>query len=195
LKFSWAKLKYRSALQADDQSVFLAGARHFLSGISTEKLLIEREEAQVALLISLCPNLERLYLENPSTAAEKPRFVLDHLILEILHPKIRDGTMLQSLQTLTAVTSRMEGGQGGFRLPSIATFFLLPNLRRVHAAACFEPEDELFEHFDCKPSQSAVREIKFYRSAICPLGLSEMIRACKALEKFDCDWVSNKEGH
>jgi hypothetical protein len=193
-KCSWAKEKYRAALQSDDHSLFLAGARRFLGGISTEKMLIEREEAQVALLLSLCPNLERLYLENPSTPAEKPRFVLDHLVLEILHPKIRDGTMLQSLQSLTAITSRMEGGQGGFRLASIATFFFLPNLRYVQAAACFEPEDELFEHFECPPSQSAVREIKFHRSAICPLGLSEMIKACKALEQFDCDWVRKQKG-
>jgi hypothetical protein len=97
--------------------------------------------------------------------------------------------MLQSLETLTAVTSRMEGGQGGFRLSSIGTFFILPNLRTVRGVACFEPEDDLFVDFDCPTRTSTVREIRLLRSAICPLGLRQMISACKALDKFSCDWA------
>jgi hypothetical protein len=143
----------------------------------------------VALLISLCPKVVRLCLENPSTPDETPRFVLDYMILEILHPKIREGKTLQALESLTAVTARMEGSQGGFRLASIATFFHLPNLRKVRGVACFEPEDDLFTHFDCPPRHSAVRELDFIRSAICPLGLKEMLQACKAVEKFNNDWA------
>jgi hypothetical protein len=97
--------------------------------------------------------------------------------------------MLRSLKTLTAVTSRMEGGQGGFRLSSIGTFFVLPNLRFVRGVACFEPEDDLFTDFDCPTRTSTVREIRLLRSAICPLGLRQMITACKTLDKFTCDWA------
>jgi hypothetical protein len=97
--------------------------------------------------------------------------------------------MLQSLTILTAVTSRMEGGQGGFRLSSIGTFFVLPKLRLIRGVACFEPEDDLFTNFDCPDRTSNVREIRLFRSAICPLGLRQMITACKALDKFTCDWA------
>jgi hypothetical protein len=196
----WAKKKYRATLGYEDHDLFLAGSEHLLSagmlrnGLPTRDHLIEKEEAQVALLVSLCPNLKQMVFENPSMPSETPRFVLDHLILEILHPQIRDRKVLQSLETLTAVTERIEGGQGGFRLASIATFFLLPKLRRVKGVACFEPEDELFENFDCPVRTSSVRDLRLLRSAVCPKGLMQMIDACKALESFDCDWAGLNVG-
>jgi len=145
-------------------------------------------------LISLCPNVTHLHLENPSTKDEPPRFVLDHLVLDIIHPQIRKSAVLQNLRSLTAVTARLEGGQGGFRLASIATFFQLPNLRKVTAVACFEPEDELFKDFDYPGSTYSVRKIRVIRSSVCPLGLSQMIKSCKAVETFDCDWAGISVG-
>ncbi|KAF2430748.1 hypothetical protein EJ08DRAFT_733995 [Tothia fuscella] len=196
----WAKAEYRAKVHEDDEELFLAGSQHLLSpgllesGLPTLEHLMEKEEAQVALLISLCPNVKRFLLENPSTPTESPRFVLDYLVLQILHPQIRDGKLLQNLEYLTTVTERLEGGQGGFRLSSIATFFLLPNLRRVKGVACFEPEDDLFEDFECPIATSSVRELRFFRSAVCPKGLSQTIGACKALEVFGCDWAGLNVG-
>jgi hypothetical protein len=77
---SWAKQKYRATLHSDDQSLFISGAQHLLGEVPTKQQLIDHEEAQVAFLISLCPNLVQLYFENPTTPTETPRFVLDHMM-------------------------------------------------------------------------------------------------------------------
>lgn len=187
----WAKGRYNAALQLADHSLILAGARsqNLLGSLPSPQDIIDKEEAQVTLLVALCPNLIRLYFENPCTVHEKPRFSLDHMIMDIIHPQIHRGMMLQKLETLTAVTARLEGGQGGFRLSSIATFFRLPNLRIIRGVACMEPEDELFKDFDCPAGTSSVREIHLIRSAVCPVGLEQMIRACKKVEFFECDWA------
>jgi hypothetical protein len=147
-----------------------------------------------ALLIALARNLKLLHIENPTMEDEQPRFVLDHLVLSTLYPMIKLQAILQNLTTLHAVTARLEGGQGGFRLSSIATFFHLPNLRRVIGVACFEPEDDLFRDFNCPEKQSNVTDLNFVRSSICPLGLSQMLSACKAVESFDCDWAGFSVG-
>ena len=120
--------------------------------------------------------------------------MLDHLVLTSLYPKIKQGAILQNLTTLHAVTSRLEGGQGGFRLSSIATFFHLPNLKRIVGVACFEPEDDLFRDFDCPLGDSNVTDLTFIRSSICPLGLSQMLSACKIVENFDVDWAGLSVG-
>lgn len=192
---AWAKGSYDASLDHHDTLLFLHAARDLLTGSTASRdEMTKHEEAHAALLISLVPNLKTLYLENPTSADETPRFVFDHLILSILFPKIRVGAILQNLTTLYAVTSRLESGQGGFRLSSIATFFLLPNLRKVTGSACFEPEDELFEDFDCPIGSSCVSELTFVRSSICPIGVSQMLDACKAVEVLDCDWAGNSVG-
>jgi hypothetical protein len=185
----WAKANYNAVLGQDDQHMFLTAAYTLIGNHPLPDKIIGHEEAQAALLLALASDLKHLHLENPSLMDEPSRFGMDHLILDILDPNIREGKILQKLQKLTAVTARLEGGQGGFRLASIATFFQLPNLHSVTGVAGFEPEDPLFINFDRPERSSSVKEIKFLRSAICPLGLSQMIGACKSLEVFDSDWA------
>jgi hypothetical protein len=77
---SWAKQKYRATIDTNDQPLFISSAKHVLGDVATGEQLIENEEAQVAFLVSLCPNLVQLYFENPTTPTETPRFVLDHMM-------------------------------------------------------------------------------------------------------------------
>lgn len=193
---NWAKTKYDAKLGDDDEVLFYDAAKRMidLQDIPTSVEFKKREEAHAALLIALATNLKLLHIENPTTRDEQPRFVLDHLILTTLYPKIKDGAILQNLTTLHALTARLEGGQGGFRLSSIATFFHLPNLRHVVGVACFEPEDDLFRDFDCPLGESNVNDLTFVRSSICPLGLSQVLSACKKVENFDCDWAGLSVG-
>ncbi|QDS76402.1 hypothetical protein FKW77_003899 [Venturia effusa] len=190
----WAAVKYNASLESEDASRFFSAANNLIGDFVARDRLIEKEEAHAALLVALLPGLRHLHIENPNLVNEPARFGMDHLILDILQPQIEKGAILQELETLTAVTARLEGGQGGFRLASIASFFLLPKLRSVIGVACFEPEDELFVNFDPPRRSSAVRELRFRRSAICPLGLSEMLESCKAVEVFDCDWAGLSVG-
>jgi hypothetical protein len=193
---AWAKTKYHASLSSEDGALFYPVAKRLidLEETPSEDDFNAREEAHAALLIALASNLKLLHIENPTTKDEQPRFVLDHLILTALYPKIKDGSILQNLTTLHAVTARLEGGQGGFRLSSVATFFHLPNLRRVVGVACFEPEDDLFRDFDCPLGDSGVIDLNFVRSSICPLGLSQMLSACKKVVSFDCDWAGLSVG-
>jgi len=192
----WAKTEYNARLHNEDETLFYNAAKRLinLDELPTSEDFRQREEAHAALLIALATKLTLLHIENPTTQDEQPRFVLDHLILTTLYPAIKQGTILQNLTTLHALTSRLEGGQGGFRLSSIATFFKLPKLRRVIGVACFEPEDDLFRDFDCPLGQSNVSDLKFVRSSICPLGLSQILSACKKVESFDCDWAGLSVG-
>lgn len=190
----WAAVKYNVALEGEDASRFFSAANNLIGNLATRDSLIEKEEAYAALLIALVPGLKHLHIENPNLINEPPRFGMDHLILDILQPHIKTGKILQDLERLTAVTARLEGGQGGFRLASIASFFLLPKLRSVIGVACFEPEDALFVNFDPPRRSSHVRELRFLRSAICPLGLRKILESCKAIEIFDCDWAGLSVG-
>ncbi|KIW05133.1 uncharacterized protein PV09_03685 [Verruconis gallopava] len=192
----WAKEKYNATLHEDDKELFVSAARKYLhlNASPSHDDVWTREETHAALLIALSTNLKLLHLENPTTKDEQPRFVLDHLVLSSLFPKIKEQAILQNLTTLHAVTARLEGGQGGFRLSSIAPFFHLPNLRRVVGMACFEPEDDLYQDFDCPAGTSNVTDLSFIRSSICPIGLSQMLSACKAVESFDCDWAGLSVG-
>lgn len=190
----WAAVKYNATLEGDDTSRFFSAANNLIGNLSARDSLIKKEEAHAALLVALTPGLKHLHIENPNLVNEPSRFGMDYLILDILQPQIKKGRILQELERLTAVTARLEGGQGGFRLASIASFFLLPKLRSVIGVACFEPEDELFVNFDPPRRSSTVRELRFLRSAICPLGLSEMLESCKAVEIFDCDWAGLSVG-
>ncbi|KAE9962244.1 hypothetical protein BLS_000616 [Venturia inaequalis] len=185
----WAAIKYNATLEGKDASRFFSAANNLIGNLSARDSLIEKEEAHAALLVALVPGLKHLHIENPTLVNDTSRFGMDHLILDILQPQIKNGNILQDLERLTAVTARLEGGQGGFRLSSIASFFLLPKLRSVVGVACFEPEDDLFVNFDPPRRSSAVRELRFLRSAICPLGLNKILESCKAVETFDCDWA------
>jgi hypothetical protein len=191
----WAKMGYSATLDDADTNLFISAAQQALSmSANSQDDMCQYEEVQAALLIALATNLKLLRIENPTTEDEQPRFVLDHVVLSNLYPKIKQGAILQNLTTLHAVTARLEGGQGGFRLSSIAAFFHLPNLRRVVGVACFEPEDDLFRDFDCPFGESNVNDLSFVRSSICPLGLSQMLSTCKAVESFDCDWAGLSVG-
>jgi hypothetical protein len=190
----WAAVKYNATLQGEDNSSFLSMANNLIGNFSSQDSFIEQEEAHAALLVALVSDLKHLHIENPNLVNEPSRFGMDHLILDLLLPLIREGRILQKLENLTAVTARLEGGQGGFRLASIASFFLLPNLCSVTGVACFEPEDDLFVNFDRPRRFSTVRELRFLRSAICPLGLSEMLESCKTVEIFECDWAGLSVG-
>ncbi|TID13759.1 hypothetical protein E6O75_ATG01737 [Venturia nashicola] len=190
----WAAVKYNATLEGEDASRFFTAANNLIGNLSARDSLVQKEEAHAALLVALVPSLKHLHIENPNLVNEQSRFGMDHLILDILQPQIKSGKILQNLERLTAVTARMEGGQGGFRLSSIASFFLLPKLRSVIAVACFEPEDDLFVNFDPPRRSSAVRELRFLRSAICPLGLKKILECCRAVEIFDCDWAGLSVG-
>jgi hypothetical protein len=192
----WAKTKYRATLSDDDNELFFEAAQRLidLDEIPSQEEFRKREEVHAALLIALASNVKLLHLENPTLKDEQARFVLDHLVLTSIYSKLEQGTILQNLTTLHAVTSRLEGGQGGFRLSSIAPFFHLPKLRRVVAVACFEPEDDLFKDFNCPIGRSAVSDITFVRSSICPLGLSQVLNACKTVESLECDWAGLSVG-
>jgi hypothetical protein len=190
----WAKVKYNATLEAKDNSAFFSAANNLIGNLSSRDNIIHQEEAHAALLVALVTDLKHLHIENPNLVNEPSRFGMDHLILDILQPQIKNGTILQKLEKLTAVTARLEGGQGGFRLASIASFFLLPKIRSITGVACFEPEDDLFVNFDPPRRSSTVRELRFLRSAICPLGLSEMLDCCEAVEIFDCDWAGLSVG-
>lgn len=190
----WAAVKYNATIEGEDASRFFSAANNLIGNLSTRDSLIEKEEAHAALLVALVPGLKHLHIENPNLVNEPSRFGMDHLVIDILQPQIKRKRILQELERLTAVTARLEGGQGGFRLSSIASFFLLPKLRSVIGVACFEPEDDLFVNFDPPRRSSAVTELRFLRSAICPLGLSEMLESCKAVEIFDCDWAGLSVG-
>lgn len=190
----WAAIKYNAALEGEDSSAFLSAANNLIGDPSSLDRVFDQEEAHAALLIALASDLKHLHIENPNLVNEPSRFGMDHLILDILQPQIREGKVLQKLEKLTAVTARLEGGQGGFRLASIASFFLLPNLVSITGVACFEPEDDLFVNFDPPRRASNVKELRFLRSAICPLGLSQMLESCKVLQAFDCDWAGLSVG-
>lgn len=190
----WAAVKYNATLESADTPNFISAANHLLGHLAERDNLIEKEEAHAALLIALAPCLKHLHIENPNLVNEPSRFGMDHLILDILQPQIKRGTILQELEKLTAVTARLEGGQGGFRLASIASFFLLPKLRVVIGVACFDPEDDLAVNFDPPRRSSTVRELRFLRSAICPRGLSEVLNCCKEVEIFACDWAGLSVG-
>lgn len=193
---NWAKTRYRARLNDDDNELFFEAAQRLvdLDELPSEEDFREREEAHAALLIALARNVKFLHLENPTSKDEQARFSLDHLVLTPLYSKLKQGSILQKLTTFHALTSRLEGGQGGFRLSTIAAFFHLPKLQRVVALACFEPEDDLFKDFDCPIGESAVSDITFVRSSICPLALSQVLSACKTVESLDCDWAGLSVG-
>lgn len=186
----WASQHYGSALEAADHlAILTAGTPLHSNTPALTESLIRDEEAQVALLLSLVQNLTHLYIENPNTAIETPRFRTDHQLMTMLDRGIRAGAVLQNLRTLVATSARLEGGQGGFRLSAIAPFFRLPNLHTFKGNVCHEPEDGLFAGFDCPARSSAVTKLGFEHSAICPAALRLMIGACARLEHFACDWA------
>jgi F-box-like len=186
----WAKMSYLPTLLSPDRHPFL-NASNLLQGIddSQRSIIIEQEEAQAALLLCLLTNIKRLTIENPVSAVSQPRFRMDHLTLSLLQPHIERGTALQKLSHLHATTNRLEGGQAGFRLSAVSGFFRLPELTKVTGVMCHEPEDADFIGFDCPPGTSSVRHIAFERSAICPAGHRLMLRACKCVQVFECDWA------
>ncbi|KAF2399027.1 hypothetical protein EJ06DRAFT_557542 [Trichodelitschia bisporula] len=195
---AWATGNYNPALPSRDHASFIRAAAPLLETqqhrARTKTALLTQEEAQAALLLTLTTHLTDLTLENPVAATERPRFVLDHLVLTLLHPVIKAGRALQALRRLKAVSTRMEGGQGGFRLSSIAPFFHLPRLEYVTGHVCFEPEDGHFVDFDCPAGTSSVSHIVFQRSSVCPRGMGQMVRACRGLRTFDCDWAGESVG-
>lgn len=191
----WAQNSYVPVLEAADHLAVLTAGTSLYSNIQDQlEYLIRNEEAQVALLLCLTQNLTHLYIENPSTAIETPRFRTDHLLMTMIHPQIKAGVVLQNLRILVATSSRLEGGQGGFRLSAIAPFFRLPNLTTFKGTVCHEPEDGLFVGFDCPRRSSALTKLVFEHSAICPAALRLMIGACARLEHFACDWAGEVVG-
>lgn len=192
---TWAGNNYIPVLEAADHLAFLTAGNPIHRRTQDQmEYLIRNEEAQVALLLCLVSNLTQLHIENPNTALETPRFRTDHLLMTMLHPQIKDGSILQNLNTLIATSSRLEGGQGGFRIASIAPFFRLPKLQEFKGNVCYEPEDGLFVGFDCPERTASVTKLDFQHSAICPAGLNLLIGACARVEHFSCDWAGTTVG-
>ena len=191
----WAEENYFPVLQASDHMAILTAGTPLHNNSQDEmERLIHSEEAQAALLICLAKNVTYLHIENPNTAIEAPRFQTDHLLMEMLHPQIRENKILQNLRHLAATSSRLEGGQGGFRLSAISTFFRLPALRTFSGNVCHEPEDGAFAGFDCARRSSGVTALRLQHSAVCPLALQLMIGACAALAHVACDWAGTAVG-
>jgi len=186
----WAERNYVPDVDAADQLAILAAAvsLHWNNQSHIDSL-VRSEEAQVALLLCLAKGILHLHIENPSTEIDIPRFNDDHLLMTILHPQIKSGAVLQNLHTLVATSSRLEDGQGGFRLSAIAPFFRLPSLHTFKGNVCHEPEDKFCTGFDCPERSSTVTILTIQHSAICPLALKFMILACSRLEHFTCDWA------
>jgi len=191
----WAEQNYIPILEAADHlAILTAGTPLHNNSHNQMQYLIRSEEAQAALLICLARNLTYLHIDNPNTVIEAPRFNADHLLMAMLHPQIRENKILQNLRHLVATSSRLEGGQGGFRLGAISTFFRLPQLTTFSGNVCHEPEDGFFDGFDCPERSSTVTTLSFHHSAVCPMALKLMVCACARLEHFSCDWAGTAVG-
>lgn len=191
----WAAINYRARLNDEDASKFNFASK-LLAFINpaNRSHVIENEQAQAALLLTLLPNLTNLLLDNPAIVSDEPRFHVNNRLLEIVTPMISAGTILHNLDTFVGTAVRLEGGQGGFRMSNIAPFFRLPKLKNVTLNVCHEPQDDGFIEFDCPPRLSNVTCLAFDSSAVCPVALSLVLGACKSLEVFECDWAGRIVG-
>jgi hypothetical protein len=153
-----------------------------------DELKDDLDDAKIALLFLLTPNVEKMNLVVPPCYNPKNCEKQDLWLLRLLHSAVNNDkvthlhgfTALRSLQ-LTGTSTR-----DGFCLRQFAPLFCSPSLRTFSATNCLEMGS--MSNWNEIQNTSHIESITFNGSQLSMDAIKCVLGACKAVKSFDFEW-------
>ncbi|KAF1350871.1 hypothetical protein BDV97DRAFT_350573 [Delphinella strobiligena] len=147
------------------------------------------EDAEVALLLALLPNVERLQVILPKVfAPDEYHFFFFHRILQQAISRQEPSNMhtFSRLKRLEARCYSLGDSDIGLPIYPFSTFFHLPQLeifKGFHVAVEGDPND--WGEWSCPPGHSRVRSLQLKDSLMSSVSIATLVASCSSLQSLE----------
>lgn len=149
------------------------------------------EDAEIALLLSLLPNVEKLQITFPNVPMDGYEFFFLHDITQksSLRPDIKQGPRLRTLQKLKQLEVRSfwtDDGDLGLPIYPFSAFFCLPELEVFKGRNMLvESDPEEWGEWSCPQGHSSIRDLHLEDSLISSAAIATLVASCKDLRSLN----------
>ena len=151
------------------------------------------EDAEIALLLALLPNVERLQIVFPNVGMDRYGIFFFHLIVqEALNPDRPTMHTFSRLKVLEARSYWMEEIDVGLPLYCFTHFFRLPCIEVFKAYHMIVDDPDEWGEWLCPLGVSKIRDLHLEKSIVSSEAVAKLMNSCKGLRSLYVTFPPNQ---